>query len=566
MKNSFSYFCLGIIALQYFGCVFNTHLMLVPPLSNYFTFTLCSILLCILAVYKYSACIPTGKLSFLVLLWCIYISVHTLFMINKADYYIPVYLTYSLGMYMAFCLLFTHDTSLRLKTSSIILTIAFFQSVYCLFQFVGITESLSPYFQITGSFSNPNVSAMQIAASLPLFTRIKKHKLLYTGSLLLCFFALLILNCRTAWIGATFYILFNLYTHYEFYLKNVYKRLTLCKKLSVVLLFIGLSIIVSGFLFQYKQTSSDSRFAIWNQCIEMVGQHPLKGYGYGMFEKEYNLFRPTASQVFMAYNDYLEQAVEGGIIGFLFFLIFICWLLTSSIRCKDKIAVCGLWLIAIMGLFNFIVNAFPVWYLFLFYAASVFIDTNKIYFITIGKKSKAIILTLFTIFLFNHGRIAYYQTEAKTHIDKINKNVIDKEHILTLLNDDYTVLDNSPYFLDAYSHILYYYEEYAKAIPIHIQALNYTSTPSIYIRLGKCYRMEKEYTKAEGAFLTAFHILPSNFESRYLLMSLYGEIGQTKKQADMAHEIIELRPKIPSKKVEEYKLKAYEIIKEMQQH
>ena len=175
-------------------------------------------------------------------------------------------------------------------------------------------------------------------------------------------------------------------------------------------------------------------------------------------------------------------------------------------------------------------------------------------------------LTLFTIFLFNHGRIAYYQTEAKAHIDKINKNVIDKKHILTLLNDDYTVLDNSPYFLDAYSHILYYYEEYAEAIPIHIQALNYTSTPSIYIRLGKCYRMEKEYTKAEGAFLTASHILPSNFESRYLLMSLYGETGQTKKQADMAYEIIELRPRIPSKKVEEYKLKAYEIIKEMQQH
>ena len=34
----------------------------------------------------------------------------------------------------------------------------------------------------------------------------------------------------------------------------------------------------------------------------------------------------------------------------------------------------------------------------------------------------------------------------------------------------------------------------------------------------------------------------------------------------MAYEIIELRPRIPSKKVEEYKLKAYEIIKEMQQH
>lgn len=54
---------------------------------------------------------------------------------------------------------------------------------------------------------------------------------------------------------------------------------------------------------------------------------------------------------------------------------------------------------------------------------------------------------------------------SQAHIDKINKNVIDKKHILTLLNDDYTVLDNSPYFLDAYSHILYYYEEYAEAIP-----------------------------------------------------------------------------------------------------
>lgn len=65
----------------------------------------------------------------------------------------------------------------------------------------------------------------------------------------------------------------------------------------------------------------------------MIAENPFKGYGYGLFERNYNLKqasyfanqtssnteRRNASFVAMAYNDYLEQTIEGGILGLLFY-------------------------------------------------------------------------------------------------------------------------------------------------------------------------------------------------------------------------------------------------------
>ena len=70
---------------------------------------------------------------------------------------------------------------------------------------------------------------------------------------------------------------------------------------------------------------------IWKLSAGMVIEKPLTGYGYGRFEYDYNLNQAnyfsegnaTASEiknsayVRMAYNEYLQNAVEGGLVALL---------------------------------------------------------------------------------------------------------------------------------------------------------------------------------------------------------------------------------------------------------
>lgn len=100
-----------------------------------------------------------------------------------------------------------------------------------------------------------------------------------------------------------------------------------------MLLFSITIFIVGIHLYQIKNNSADGRLLIWKLSTKMIAENPFKGYGYGLFERNYNLKqasyfanqtssnteRRNASFVAMAYNDYLEQTIEGGILGLLFY-------------------------------------------------------------------------------------------------------------------------------------------------------------------------------------------------------------------------------------------------------
>ncbi|HBL71720.1 MAG TPA: hypothetical protein DD409_01830, partial [Bacteroidales bacterium] len=124
-----------------------------------------------------------------------------------------------------------------------------------------------------------------------------------------------------------------------------------------------------------QKSAGDGRTLIWRLSTEMVAQRPLQGYGYGYFEKAYNLYqadyfneqpRPEAEQMkasftAMAYNEYLEQSVMGGLIGGLLFLAVILTLLLSAWRQRrhSLAPLAGMMAFALMSLFNFTV-AYPI--------------------------------------------------------------------------------------------------------------------------------------------------------------------------------------------------------------
>ncbi len=96
--------------------------------------------------------------------------------------------------------------------------------------------------------------------------------------------------------------------------------------LVVVLLLLGgagFALKYAGF-FQKGATSVVARFDYWRAGIEIAGAHPFVGSGPGTFALTYErIKRPEAEMSRLVHNDYLEQACDSGIPGFLAYVAFV---------------------------------------------------------------------------------------------------------------------------------------------------------------------------------------------------------------------------------------------------
>ncbi len=94
------------------------------------------------------------------------------------------------------------------------------------------------------------------------------------------------------------------------------------KGLVIGLLIVGLG----GFALKYADffqrgaTSVVARFDYWRAAVEITRQHPWLGTGPGTFFIPYQrLKKPESEMARLCHNDYLEQASDSGLIGFLSF-------------------------------------------------------------------------------------------------------------------------------------------------------------------------------------------------------------------------------------------------------
>ena len=81
-----------------------------------------------------------------------------------------------------------------------------------------------------------------------------------------------------------------------------------------------------GFTIKYVDSaahgkrSMEARLVYWQAALQIVRQHPVLGTGPGTFGAAYKqILPPNAEWAMLAHNDYLEQASDSGIIGFLTF-------------------------------------------------------------------------------------------------------------------------------------------------------------------------------------------------------------------------------------------------------
>ncbi len=85
-----------------------------------------------------------------------------------------------------------------------------------------------------------------------------------------------------------------------------------------------------GFTIKYADSaargkkSMEARLIYWQAALQIARQHPIIGTGPGTFGTNYTRIQPPNSEwAALAHNDYLEQASDSGIIGFLTFFCLI---------------------------------------------------------------------------------------------------------------------------------------------------------------------------------------------------------------------------------------------------
>lgn len=327
----------------------------------------------------------------------------------------------------SFCALFSKAAINLLSVCKIITIIAIIESVICILQYFGFIPSLDSLFKVTGSNVNPNVTAMFLAMAVPalllvLFNPIKVsnlYRVLSTTSIILCLIALILLQCRTAFIGTA--VSTVLIINHQFQL--LHKLQTKFSKPIIILIVattLCLTAIAFTLLYHHKQASSDGRLFIWKISLQAIAHKPILGSGYGQFEHDYNLAQAkyfatgtatkqeirNASYVHMSYNEFLENLFEGGIIGLVLFLALIATFLIrpsasikgdsdsptaknvlplvsgysnrtpfrdgvhiSTFRGQEFFAYAGIITFTTMCFFNFTVQALPVRALIILYAA-----------------------------------------------------------------------------------------------------------------------------------------------------------------------------------------------------
>lgn len=83
--------------------------------------------------------------------------------------------------------------------------------------------------------------------------------------------------------------------------------------------------------FEHGATSVSARFDYWRAALETSREHPLLGAGPATFSLSYaRLKRPESEMTRLVHNDYLEQASDSGVPGFLAYVLFIAGALWYS--------------------------------------------------------------------------------------------------------------------------------------------------------------------------------------------------------------------------------------------
>ncbi|MBR1449435.1 MAG: O-antigen ligase family protein [Prevotella sp.] len=510
----------------------DTHLFVYPSLSRYLFLELGVIALTSIAMFVLvtgKGGIVINKIDIFVVLWMGYVIFYDL-IVQPCEHYRVYYLCVTLLVVPVLGYLLRARLLTMTDVENILLVAAVIHLLYILGQLTGIVESGNKYFQLTGCNENPTVAALFLVGCIPmLIARLarRNRRMLYAVVLLCAVSGIILLRCRTAYIGLAIEVVILLMVRYRNSLQQIVRQ-----KFYAGLAVVAAIVMVAAIghkLYDMKKDSADGRLLIWKLSAAMVAERPM-GYGYGLFEKNYNLRqadyfansestateRRNADFVMMAYNDYLEQAVEGGIPGMLFLIAFYAVIILIAIRQRQWEATAVMSAFAVMSLFNFVYTSVLPWMLVLCYAAFVVskaetlpLRTQSVCFATLFMSFPVIVLSWGVI----RTTIAQLQLKKFDEFYRNGSSVDDKRY--AAIED---AIGTSEAFWTCRARNSMRAGRYADALEYIGHARQYSSSPNLLAAAYKCLIHTGQSDVAISQLDTLSHMIPQKTSVRKFLL------------------------------------------------
>jgi O-antigen polymerase len=441
--------------------------------------------------------------------------------------------------------------------------LALFESVVVFLQFAGLVGVQDNTFICTGTWGNPNVSAMFLAFAVFSLLQLRDSNsrivsVSFTVIRILVLLAIALLQCRSAYLAVLFLLLHG----YQISIKSfIKKHLTLTTKglaaglVLMVTLFVGIS------LFQFKASSAAGRLHIWKTSLQLIAQQPLTGYGFGMFEKQYNMFAAAQKNdkndhVETPYNDWVEITIEGGLPAIVLWLSFL--FLVAKYWHKKRKEYPGL--LALLAAFvtvqltNFGIEAIPANLLFIIYMAihsskesiekstpSGYASKPKQWPWVLYGISVLIIAGILFISIISISSAFYTNWQISTMPKGFNK-IAACQQLNAQLGSYASYQLNAG---DAYREA----KDYPNAIAAYRLAMQKTSTPDIFTKTGYCYQMLNRYDSSKILYTIAEDMQPYKYIPRMAMLKLYEQQKDTINILGKAREILTMKVKVKSRQV-----------------
>ncbi len=502
----------------------------------------------------------THRLQWFILAWMAFLWLHSV-LIADAEVYKLSYALSMLSLLITLPYLLRQGFFSERSLENGILLMVVIQLLYLLLQWIGAMDSVNHFFPLTGTNDNPNVTAILLAVSLPMLFHRHRTGLLgvmYIVIILLVFIFLIALKCRTAYIALVVILVLSR-------LKSGKVKIFISGlgRLKAIILLLGVSIVLllaAYGLYWLKPASANGRLLIWKISALMISEHPM-GIGIGMFEHDYNLRQglyfesgaaseseqQTADIVCMAYNDYLEQGVETGIIGILFLVAFYASVLWLALR-EHEIAHLGMIVaFAIMSTMNFVCATMQPW-LVLTMVASLCLSSVEGNVKRPSNDNLPVSLIALCLCLW-----------GGTHICRLTLSQLKLNRLKEIVKHrgDIDIAEASALALpigtsEAYWRFMYkqYFQrkEYDKALACIRTASQYTT--STYVWFSQFYCLDCMGRPEEGipCIEQVRNMIPQNLTSRHILLNWYHRQDDTLQALRMAEEIVDIPVKVRSER------------------
>lgn len=467
--------------------------------------------------------------------------------------------------------------------------IAFVESIISLLQFTGFLKSENEFFNVMGTFINPNFLGIHMAIGLVALISLiaffyKNNKIAYIiyGIMIIpMLFILINSESRASWLSLIIGIFALLLTSKKFIF--LIKKLNTKRKIIYLFLIISASSIAAYFLYEMEKDSLSGRGLILKLSLSEIKENPLFGQGLFNFAGVYNESkakyflsqdRPwneikVANYVSTAFNDYILILFEIGAIGFILLLAGLTFLIKDTkLTIQTRFAMVIIIIMLFLGFFTSVIYNPSIMIIGSWAIATLL--SNKNYPVKILVADNEAITKIKRLILFSVGvlgvTIFLNKTLSLYNFKRIMDLYVQKSKDISgsqLYNKCKAVTDN-PHIEFRIGNELFWDGYKKKGVFMMNNAIRKSNIPGMNYAISIVYEHLKENQKVEYFLKKNTGIEPFKFKSKIDLMDFYGRTGQLKKQEEIAKEIIELPVKIPSKEVDEYKKRAQEVLSKTQ--